>query len=128
MVDPILAHAGLDHLVTLHIAEGSGKDPVVIEGEITGLTLAGDIDASTLPDGFTKCIGKSLLTGSRRISGSPPLGSDWRGAGGGEGEGYRRYEGEESQRGKGAEVGVHGVGFIEGAEDKDNFCVIIRKP
>ena len=82
MVDAVLAHAGLDDPVALHIAEGGGKDPVVVEGEVAGLALAGDIHPGPEAHGLTQSIGKGLLTGSGRIPGSTPLGSDRRGVGG----------------------------------------------
>ena len=82
MVDPILAHAGIDHLIALHIAEGGCKDPVVIEGEVAGLALAGDVNPGSEAHGFTQSIGESLLPRGGRVPGSPPLRGDRGGVGG----------------------------------------------
>lgn len=46
VVDAVLAHAGLDDPIALHVAEGGGEDAVVVEGEVAGLGLAGDIHPS----------------------------------------------------------------------------------
>ena len=86
MVDPVLAHAGIDHLVALHVAEGGGKDPVVVEGEVAGLALAGDIHPGSEAHSLTQGVGEGLLPCGGRISGGAPLGGDRRGVGGGDGE------------------------------------------
>ena len=90
MIDPVLAHTRIDHLVALHVAEGSGKDPVVIEGEVAGLALAGDIHPGPEAHGLTQGIGESLLPRGRGVTCGTPLGSDRSGVGGGDGEGCRR--------------------------------------
>lgn len=86
VVDPVLAHTGVDDPVALHVAEGGGEDPVIIESEVAGLALAGDIDPSPEAHSLTQGIGEGLLPRSGRVPGSSPLGSDRRGVGGGEGE------------------------------------------
>ena len=86
MVDAVLAHAGLDDPVALHIAEGGGKDPVVVEGEVAGLALAGDIHPGPEAHGLTQGVGESLLPRSGGVPCGPPLGRNRSGVGGGDGE------------------------------------------
>ena len=76
MVDAILAHAGIDDSVALYVAEGGCKDPVVVEREVAGLTLAGDIDASSEAYSLTQGVSEGLLTRGGRVTGGAPLSSD----------------------------------------------------
>ena len=84
MVDPVLTHTGIDHLVALHIAKGGGEDPVVVESEVAGLALAGNIDACPLSYGLAEGIGQGLLSGCSRIPSGATFGGDGGGIGGGE--------------------------------------------
>jgi len=76
VVDAVFPHAGLDDPVALHVAEGRGEDPVVVEGEVAGLRLAGDIHPGSHAHGLAQGVGEGLLTGRRGVTRRPPLGSD----------------------------------------------------